>query len=264
MIAALLAAVLTLAAQDAAPGASVPDAAALLAEFDALQAECSSYSSEFWKSLQLAVDGTLQITDEQAAKLLDKVYGPRFLELGRRAGHTEAGAKALTEALHMVHDPPETRDEIIELLVRDFSDSPAMARAVPQIGGLRWWKGSAAAEALLRRVLDATHNEDVKAAATLELAQVLMEPVYPASGETAGESTPRSNIDPARQLLREVMQRWPDSTWAAEAKGVLFEAEHLQVGMVAPDFESTDQDGVKFKLSDYRGKVVLLDFWGFW
>ena len=23
-------------------------------------------------------------------------------------------------------------------------------------------------------------------------------------------------------------------------------------------------DGVTFKLSDYRGKVILLDFWGYW
>jgi peroxiredoxin len=30
---------------------------------------------------------------------------------------------------------------------------------------------------------------------------------------------------------------------------------------VAPDIEGEDQDGVRFKLSDYRGKVVLLDFW---
>ena len=29
----------------------------------------------------------------------------------------------------------------------------------------------------------------------------------------------------------------------------------------APDIVGTDQDGKEFKLSDYRGKVVLLDFW---
>jgi hypothetical protein len=38
----------------------------------------------------------------------------------------------------------------------------------------------------------------------------------------------------------------------------------LIVGCRAPDFEATDVDGVRFKLSDYRGKVVVLDFWGFW
>jgi hypothetical protein len=38
----------------------------------------------------------------------------------------------------------------------------------------------------------------------------------------------------------------------------------LVVGCRAPDFEATDLAGVKFKLSDYRGKVVVLDFWGFW
>jgi hypothetical protein len=32
----------------------------------------------------------------------------------------------------------------------------------------------------------------------------------------------------------------------------------------APEIEGEDQDGVAFKLSDYRGKVVLLDFWGNW
>jgi predicted Zn finger-like uncharacterized protein len=37
-----------------------------------------------------------------------------------------------------------------------------------------------------------------------------------------------------------------------------------QVGSAAPEIEAEDLDGKKFKLSDYRGKVVLLDFWGNW
>ena len=32
----------------------------------------------------------------------------------------------------------------------------------------------------------------------------------------------------------------------------------------APDIAGTDTDGVAFKLSDYSGKVILLDFWGDW
>lgn len=44
----------------------------------------------------------------------------------------------------------------------------------------------------------------------------------------------------------------------------LFELKNLRVGKVAPDIVGEDLDGVKFKLSDYRGKVVLLTFWGDW
>jgi hypothetical protein len=51
---------------------------------------------------------------------------------------------------------------------------------------------------------------------------------------------------------------------AEKARGELFEVRRLQVGKVALDIIAEDLDGVKFKLSDYRGKVVVLDFWGNW
>lgn len=48
------------------------------------------------------------------------------------------------------------------------------------------------------------------------------------------------------------------------AEPPLYEFKFLSVGKVAPDIEGEDIDGVKLKLSDYRGKVVLLSFWGDW
>ena len=36
------------------------------------------------------------------------------------------------------------------------------------------------------------------------------------------------------------------------------------VGQLVKEVEAQDIDGVAFKLSDYRGKVVVLDFWGHW
>ena len=36
------------------------------------------------------------------------------------------------------------------------------------------------------------------------------------------------------------------------------------IGMPAPEIEGADLDGVAFRLSDYQGKVVLLEFWGSW
>ncbi len=41
-------------------------------------------------------------------------------------------------------------------------------------------------------------------------------------------------------------------------------AASLSAGKPAPEIQGEDVDGVKFKLSDYRGKVVLIDFWGDW
>ena len=38
----------------------------------------------------------------------------------------------------------------------------------------------------------------------------------------------------------------------------------LSIGKVAPDITGTDLDGVRFKLSDYRGKVVVVAFSGEW
>jgi hypothetical protein len=45
------------------------------------------------------------------------------------------------------------------------------------------------------------------------------------------------------------------------AQTELFAIRHLAVGKEADDIEGPDQNGVRFKLSDYRGKVVLLYFW---
>jgi peroxiredoxin len=38
----------------------------------------------------------------------------------------------------------------------------------------------------------------------------------------------------------------------------------LDVGMSAPDWQLTDAEGKTHALSEYRGKVVVLDFWATW
>jgi len=40
--------------------------------------------------------------------------------------------------------------------------------------------------------------------------------------------------------------------------------EGIEVGTTAPDFTAPTTDGGEFTLSDARGQVVLLDFWGAW
>jgi len=47
-------------------------------------------------------------------------------------------------------------------------------------------------------------------------------------------------------------------------EGKLRQMNDLVVGKPAPEIEGKDLDGAPFKLSDYRGKIVVLDFWGNW
>ena len=51
---------------------------------------------------------------------------------------------------------------------------------------------------------------------------------------------------------------------AALAAAAPHNPRDLEIGKVAPDIQGEDVDGKAFKLSDYRGKVVVLDFWGDW
>ncbi|MCB0824785.1 MAG: redoxin domain-containing protein [Armatimonadetes bacterium] len=41
-------------------------------------------------------------------------------------------------------------------------------------------------------------------------------------------------------------------------------SDTVALGKPAPDFSIKDENGEEWKLSDYKGQVVVLDFWGFW
>jgi hypothetical protein len=65
-------------------------------------------------------------------------------------------------------------------------------------------------------------------------------------------------------LLERLSKEHGDTPEGQRAKATLNGEVNLAIGNVAPDFTTKDAEGVEFKLSDYRGKVVVLDFWGFW
>lgn len=53
-------------------------------------------------------------------------------------------------------------------------------------------------------------------------------------------------------------------TLGEQATNNLRELRGLRLGVPAPEIEGRDLDGVSFKLSDYRGQVVMLVFWAAW
>jgi hypothetical protein len=51
---------------------------------------------------------------------------------------------------------------------------------------------------------------------------------------------------------------------AAEAMLSAYDPADLEIGKPAPEIVGTNVDGEEMRLSDFRGKVVVLDFWGDW
>jgi len=103
---------------------------------------------------------------------------------------------------------------------------------------------------LLRKAVDGAKSPASKAPAMYGLGSLL----YTAD-DTKAEG---------EQLLQTVAKEYPKTAWGTLAKGMFITEADLEVGKPAPDFYGESIDGFGFNLSDYRGKVVLLDFYGFW
>ncbi len=122
---------------------------------------------------------------------------------------------------------------------------------------------SPAAEKLLSSLVDKAKDGPAQAQARLRLAQYYKNLV--SSDERAGVPHPERHLAKAEKVFDEIVKKHADAEAVVkQAKAELFEIRNLSVGKEAPDIEGEDLDAKKFKLSDYRGKVVLLDFWGHW
>ena len=139
----------------------------------------------------------------------------------------------------------------------------------PKIGDLarRLRADDEDAERFLRTVLDKSTVEHGRAMA----CYMLVEPI---KRRLTRWSTRPENADELMARIEPLYARLQDEfgdvilygrkTLAQVAQGDLFELKHLGIGQTVPEIEGEDIDGVAFKLSDYRGKVVMLDFWGDW
>ena len=116
-------------------------------------------------------------------------------------------------------------------------------------------------EHFLRAVLEKNTDKNTRGLACFALAQMLK--------ERAGDDHPKLRQEAVGLLDQCVMQYadcplGKDGTLGGRARPMLFEWRNLVIGKVVPDIVGEDMDGSKFKLSDYRGKVVMLSFWATW
>jgi peroxiredoxin len=152
---------------------------------------------------------------------------------------------------------------------------------------------SPAAEAFIRAVLDQNPDREARALACHALATLLRQQakfarhlrthpdqIVTYQADHGDEAIARflRGKDPdavrkeAEAVLERVVNEFGDvrsaprdsRTLGAIAVGELNEMRQLYVGQIAPEIEGADVEEKRFKLSDFRGKVVLLVFSGEW
>ncbi|MCI0745693.1 MAG: peroxiredoxin family protein [Verrucomicrobia subdivision 3 bacterium] len=172
----------------------------------------------------------------------------------------------------------------IALLLRDHLESDKLAETCKRVHfGFRQ-----ECETFLRTVLEKNPHREIQGVACLRLAQFLANRLerlnlladqpelakrYDALfGKDYMDALKRQDrarvIREVEALYERTIEKYSDvqvpqynNTAGNQAEIELFEIRYLALGKEAPDIEGEDQDGKQFKLSDYRGRVVLLYFW---
>jgi hypothetical protein len=219
---------------------------------------------------------------------LTEEYAARFLELAERNPADPASVEALSWIIDNCMSRPPYIKSVDLLVKRHLQDKniPPIVRRLAFHGRY----GGGAAEKLFRAAIDRSDNRETRAWSCFGLAQSLRQRAQEGNladieakkllqeaekqyGELAAHY---GDIKPPKELMKELTHQVPEvagkygSIWPAGcsladmSKNELFVLRHLAIGKAAPEITGQDVDGKPMKLSDYRGKVVLLDFWGSW
>jgi hypothetical protein len=198
-------------------------------------------------------------------KALGAEWTPKF-----QAGADKHKGKdgAIPFLLWITGSGPDADQEVaMATLMADHMTSPEFAQATAMIGRQSRKLGEARVRELLDQILAKNADGDVQAQAYLARANLAIESVKKKKQPEGADNLP---VDPktaqeaAIADLNKGIAKAKDAKLKGRLEGSLYEQQHLQPGMKSPDIVGNDLEGSPFKLSDYKGKVVLLDFWGDW
>lgn len=162
----------------------------------------------------------------------------------------------LTQCIHL----PEG-SAALELIAKKYPALPGIAPGIKRLDDI----DPAIATPVLEAVLHSSAQPDEKAAAHYALAGHHFR-VF----ETAAETSARDSAkEKATQHLQQIITDYPSVKIqgfpiADQSATLLFEMTHLSVGAIAPEITGKDDKDQPFKLSDFKGRAVLLIFWGDW
>lgn len=208
-------------------------------------------------------------TEAERQKLLARYrklpaeFADKFLAVAEKDPKDGAAFEAAAWIVANAGDTPAA-DKALAILLKEHMKSDKIGRACLQAAE----KPTAVGTKLARAVLENGPDETAQGQACYALARILGERAEEAFKKKKPDDSVRLSAE-AEKLLELVQDKFADvkglrGTLGALAKSDLYELRNLAIGKTAPEIEGEDIDGKKFKLSDYRGKVVLVDFWGHW
>jgi hypothetical protein len=146
--------------------------------------------------------------------------------------------------------------DALEYLVEHYGDSKS-PWSVLQYVDLTRQPDTAWSEQQVRAILAVNKNDQVRRLAAYTLGALL------AGQSEATQADAEKWIRECLKISQGMKEKKVDDT-EQKAQLLLTKIQRFGIGKVAPDIVGQDLDGQPLKLSDYRGKVLLLDFWGFW
>jgi len=258
---ALAAATPKLVAQEEVPD-SVPAAPIYVAQEPASKVKQAATAfekleAEYDAAYQEWVATVMAMTDEERKKGYPDRPGPEYFPRFRKLAEAgDIGAKAwCLNNVYQAGMEPGQIDKMRGDLLRELAQHPGSAKAVEAVAnGLMydWSMSTQDAEAILLKLIKESKHHDALGSAHFALAQVYM------------RDTQEGSQKKAIAVLHVIDEKYQDTFYGKYAKGLIFEAENLQVGMTAPNFSGKDGHDAEISLADYRGKVTLIVFWGFW
>lgn len=150
---------------------------------------------------------------------------------------------------------------VLGALLETHADAEFMTGFVPRAN---YSISAEKAEAFHRTILQKNNHDSVKASATFYLQALLGKEAQTLQGEKA-----KALMSEIESLQNSIKNDYPEMvdlfgvTFVDRVEGSVF-ASNLAIGKMAPELAGSDLDGVDFKLSDYKGKVTVVDFWGVW
>jgi hypothetical protein len=228
--------------------------------------------SEADKKDEKKVKDLFEAADKEALKLYTTA-----LDLAKADPSSDVGFKACQWILsRYTPDDNEQSKAAAGLVTQHHAANPKVGELVAMLGQSALYSEAGLGKVAMT-LLDAVaeKNKDKTTLGQVAMARAWMAKKAYSDAESKGAKNLDELAAVAERALEGVAKGYGEcklllpfreekKTLAETVKPELYELRNLRVGKPAPEIEGEDVDGKKFKLSDYKGKVVMLDFWADW